>query len=66
MLTAIVCVSAAVFSAAAESGCIRGDADGDGKVSISNVTRAAVAFFNYKKYCRRNESEQNQKNKNNQ
>lgn len=41
MLTAIVCVSAAVFSAADESSCIRGDADGDGKVGLSGVTQAA-------------------------
>ena len=38
MLTAIVCVSAAAFSAAAESSYIRGDADSDGKVTIRDVT----------------------------
>ncbi len=38
MLTAIVGISAAVFSAAAESKYICGDANGDGRVTISDVT----------------------------
>lgn len=46
MLTAIVCVSAAAFSAAAESSYIRGDADGDGKVTIRDVTEIQRKLVN--------------------
>lgn len=39
LLTVIICVSAAAVSAAAESSYIRGDADGDGRVTIIDVTK---------------------------
>ena len=39
MLAAIVCLSTTAFSAAAGSKYICGDADGDGYVTISNVTK---------------------------
>ena len=42
----IAFVSAAAFPAAAESGYIRGDADGDGKVSIRDVTEIQRKLVN--------------------